>query len=548
MSNDARFEFVLIDGGSQSSGAPSPVPREGEDLRGLLESILQRGGVQLPQGTTGTPTTLPTSTPTETTLPAQPAATVSPDAGASPVLSPTPSPVTPPVSVPTSEIPTPRPRDATPVVIQPTPQRPSEVIPRPEPVPIPKVEPLPEPKPLPVPQPVKPDPVPSVTVPEPRDQQPTEPSKVPDRFVDMPQKEYPRPWTPEDLADQEQRRIPKGVDPIQTAEDLARQESADRMRRIAEEYNAERAKRQAEAAAKRKADHENAMQRSDAAIENRYGAVDAKKIFEELRADAKALADKTVGPSPMQTAGDIATAATSEAKDAAKAAATKVTGDIAEVAGKAAAGGAGAAGAAAGGGAGAAAAGIGATAATGALAGLAVAAPAMAFRSMEIYTDKIAQTIGNLSPELAMAQARADTAATFRRLEMAQQFGPDLARLKEADSDLKIAGSRIAGAFVGPIIEDFADLKEGIGNVAERIGEFVDNNKKWTEAISEGLIQGAGFGWIGQLGELMTWASGGGDQQKTLGTFLDELDFITPPDWDQAPRMDMESQEGLMIQ
>ena len=384
MSNDARFEFVLIDGGSQSSGAPSPVPREGEDLRGLLESILQRGGVQLPQGTTGTPTTLPTSTPTETTRPVEPVPTVSPDAGASPVPSPTPSPVTPPVSVPTPEIPTPKPRDATPVVMQPTPQPPTEVIPRPEPAPLPKLEPRPEPKPLPVPQAAKPDPVPSVTVPEPSDRQPTEPSRVPDRFADVPQKEYPRPWTPEDMEDMAARTVPKGIDPIQSAEDLARQESADRMRRFAEEYNAERAKRQADAAAKRKADHEQAMQRSDAAIENRYGAVDAKKIFDELRAEAKALADKTVGPSPLQTAGDLATAATSDAKDAAKATAVKVTGELAEVAGKAATSGAGAGGGiAAGAGAGTAA-GIAATAATGTLAGIAVATPALAYRTLEV--------------------------------------------------------------------------------------------------------------------------------------------------------------------
>ena len=148
-----------------------------------------------------------------------------------------------------------------------------------------------------------------------------------------------------------------------------------------------------------------------------------------------------------------------------------------------------------------------------------------------------------------MARARADAAMTFRRLELAQQLGPDLARIAEANSDFAVAGSRIGGAFIGPIVQDFADLKEGLGNVAERLGKFADDNREFIGEVVRGAIESNPWtGMIGDFGKFMTWASGGGDQQKTLGTFLDELDFITPPGWEQAPRMDMESQEGLMLE
>jgi hypothetical protein len=423
---------------------------------------------------------------------------------------------------------------------------------RPEPLTPPKPEPLPEFKPLSLPEPIKPSPLPPREKLEPLDRQPTEPSKVPERFVNYPPKETPTPITPSDL-EAMKKDYGKPYDPIKPAEDLARQESADRMRSLAERMNAEREQRLAEAAAKRKADHERAMAASDEAIKARYNAPDAKKIFEELRADAKKAADLKYGPSPIDRTTDIIDAIVVDGKDAAKATATAAAGKLAAVMGPEAAKAAGVAtmgGVAGGAAAGGALAGIAATAATGTLAGMAAAAPAMAYRSVEQFAEKLIENLGDLSPEVAIAQARADAAMTFRRIEMARQFGPDLAKIVEGDSDMRVAGSRIGGAVMGPIVEDFADFKKGLGDVAEALGKFADNNKEFIgDAVRAAIESNPWTGIIGDAGRLMTWMTGGGDQQQqsTLGAFLEELDFITPPGWETTPELNTDAAGGLMF-
>jgi hypothetical protein len=424
-----------------------------------------------------------------------------------------------------------------------------EPIPRPEPATIAKPEPIPEFKPLSLPEPLKPTPLPPREKLEPLDRQPLEPSKVPERFVNYPPKPEPTPITPEDL-EAMKRDYGKPYDPIKAAEDLARKESADRTRAIAEQINAERDRKAAERAAKARADHERAMAASDEAIKKRYDAPDAKEIFEELRAEAKKAVDLKYGPSPIDRTGDIIDAIAVEGKDAAKATAAAGASRLAAVMGPEAAKAAGVAtmgGVAGGAAAGGALAGIAASAATGTLAGMAVAAPAMAYRTVEQFTDKLTAALGDLSPEIAMAQARADAAMTFRRIEMARQFGPDLAKVVEADSDMRIAGSRIGGAVMGPIVEDFADFKKGLGDVAEALGKFAENNKEFIgDAVRAAIESNPWTGMIGDFGKFMTWMTGGGEQQQTLGTFLEELDFITPPGWDTTPSAPTEDW-GLML-
>lgn len=539
MSNDARFEFVLIDGGSQQSDSSAVMPRERDDLRDLLESILNRAGVQLPKGAAPTPTPQPTVTPTEVVQPQPAPETKSPDVGAVPVTPPKPSPVPSPTLTPQPQ-PLPAPREpqtvTTPKVEDVTSRTPQPVA-RPEPVAVPKPEPRPEPIAVPTPEPVKQEPPPKAEQPQPIDRQPTEPSKVPERFVNYPPKETPTPITPSDL-EAMKKDYGKPYDPIKAAEDLARQESADRMRSLAERMNAEREQRLAEAAAKRKADHERAMAASDEAIKARYNAPDAKKIFEELRADAKKAADLKYGPSPIDRTGDIIEAIAVEGKDAAKATAAAGAGARAAVGAAArAAGGAGAAAGSAAGGAaaGGALAGIAASAAVGTLGGMAAAAPFMAFNTVKKAADQLAETLGNMSPEIAMAKARAETAMTFRRLEMAQQFGPDVAKVVEGNTDFKIAASRLAAPFVGPVLEDVASLYKGLGDVAQSMGLIADKNDSILERITRFGLDITGLSQLGSFGDMLSRMAGADEQSQGFGKFLDDLDFITPPGWDAAP-------------
>lgn len=549
MSNDARFEFVLVDGGEQPGSSPAPVPSGQSDLEKLIEKLLTRQGFEYQppeqRAPQPSPVTLPQTSqtaPTQQKGPVEPARSQEiepPTIPDRPASSPTSDrPVTPPAQQPvTAPEKPPEPKPTPPI----EPKRPPESV-------APKVEPQPPPSTAAT-TPTQPEAAQAQPPARPGDIVTTSPTtgeerRLPERFADYPDKE-PRTYEPRPV-EQAPASPPMTAEDVKAeAEDIARAEQDARMKSFVERYNADREARLEAEAAKRKAEHDRAMAAADTAQGERrgYEPVDVSKMFQEMRAESRAKIDKALGIYDKSDEVIHATLvdAAKVSKDGAAATAAQLSSTAARVSatGSAAAStGATAAGGAAGflGEGALAAAATSAGAAT--VAGIAVAAPFMAYNSLSDAASKLARSLEDVSPDIAAASAEAEANATLRRIEAARRLGPDLARMTAADDRFREAFQDISLPFARPIIKEIANIKQGIADAFGAFGDVIERNGGALERITEELMRLPPFDLLsgpGELGELLSKFFGKENQPTGYDALFASLDFITPPGWNDKP-------------
>ncbi len=165
-------------------------------------------------------------------------------------------------------------------------------------------------------------------------------------------------------------------------------------------------------------------------------------------------------------------------------------------------------------------------------------------QSVDKLARQLAPELANYSPEVAAATAQAELRRTMRAFSTSERLGPDVARLVEANSRLGDAMVAIRDVIAGPLMKDAATIKEGIAGAAEVISGFFERNQKGFDIAYELLtryIPGP-QNMIGQGAtamEILKRMTGYESNQSSFESIFMGDGMLTPPGWNDATEVDV---------
>lgn len=166
-------------------------------------------------------------------------------------------------------------------------------------------------------------------------------------------------------------------------------------------------------------------------------------------------------------------------------------------------------------------------------------------QSMDTLAKRLAPTLVDYSPEVAAAQAAADLREVMRTFSTSDRLGETVGRLVEANSIIKDSMAQLRDVVAGPIMADAATIKEGLAGLLSSVTQFVENNQGTYDAIynlATRYLPGPQnmIGQMAAVAEILKKVTGYEEKKnEDFGFMLMGDGMITPSGWDDASEVDV---------
>lgn len=166
-------------------------------------------------------------------------------------------------------------------------------------------------------------------------------------------------------------------------------------------------------------------------------------------------------------------------------------------------------------------------------------------QSMDTLAKRLSPTLVDYSPEVAAAQAAADLREVMRTISTSDRLGETVGRLVEANSILKDSMVQIRDVIAGPIMQDAATIKEGLASALAEFGDFMERNQSIYDTmyyVATRYLPGpqSMIGKLVKVAEILKKVTDYEEKKNEDFGFMFMGDgMITPPGWDNASEVNV---------
>lgn len=165
-------------------------------------------------------------------------------------------------------------------------------------------------------------------------------------------------------------------------------------------------------------------------------------------------------------------------------------------------------------------------------------------QGMDTLAKALAPKLVNYSPQVAAAQAAAELREVMRAFSTSDRLGESVGRLVEANSVIKDSMAQLRDVISGPIMADVASMKEGLAGILSVAGNFAEKNQAVYDAlynVATRYLPGPQqiIGDLAKLGEIVKALTGYESKTGSFDQIFMDNGMITPPGWSNTPETDI---------